>query len=108
MALAIDIMDGHDLRSTILVVQFIVRDAAALMAKLGIRWSASVYKGEWAYRTRSKAFKDKARLQLHSKNFGLKLLIVLNSFICKILYCFILKFKVTGYRKFVVTHQIFH
>ena len=59
-------------RSTILVVQFIVRDAATLMAKLGTRQSASVYKGEWAYRTRSKAFKDKARLQLHSKNFGLK------------------------------------
>ena len=32
----------------------------------------SVYRGEWAYRMRSEAFKDKARLQLHSKNFGLK------------------------------------
>ena len=59
-------------RSAILVVHFIVGGAIALMAKLGTRQSASVYKGEWAYRTRSKAFKDKARLQLHSKNFGLK------------------------------------
>ena len=54
-----------------------------------------MYRGEWAYRTRSEAFKDKARLQLHSKNFDF--LIVLNSFICKILKYkagFILKFKV--------------
>ena len=46
--------------------------AAALMAKLGTRWSALVYKGVWTHHTRSKAFKDKARLQLHSKNFSLK------------------------------------
>ena len=59
-------------RSAVLVVHFIVRDAAALMAKLGTRRSTSVYKGEWAYHTRGEAFKDKARLQLHSKNFGLK------------------------------------
>ena len=52
-----------------------------------------MYKGEWAYRTRTEAFKDKARLHLHSKNFGLKFS---NSFICKILKYkadFILKFK---------------
>ena len=61
-----------DKGSAIVVVHFVVGDAAALMAKLGTRWSALVYKGEWAYRTRSKAFKDKARLQLHSKKFGLK------------------------------------
>ena len=59
-------------RNTILVVHFIVGGAAVLMAKLGTSWSASVYRGEWAYRTHSKAFKDKARLQLHSKSFGLK------------------------------------
>ena len=59
-------------RSTILVVHFIVGGAAVLMAKLGTSWSALVYRGEWAYHTRSKAFKDKARLQLHSKSFGLK------------------------------------
>ena len=67
-------------RSAILVVHFIVQDAAALMAKLGTRWSTSVCKGEWAYRTRSETFKDKARLH---KNFGLKQLS--NSFKCKIL-----------------------
>ena len=59
--------------SAILVVHFIVEGVAVLMAKLGRRRSASVYRGEWAYRTRSEAFKDKARFQLHSKNFGLKL-----------------------------------
>ena len=59
-------------RSDILVINFIVGGIAVLMAKIGTRRSASVYRGEWAYRTRSKAFKDKARLQLHSKNFGLK------------------------------------
>ena len=59
-------------RSAILVIHFIVQDAAALMAKLGTRRSISVYRGEWAYCMRSEAFKDKARLQLHSKNFGLK------------------------------------
>ena len=60
------------LRSAILVIHFIVGDAASLMAKLETRSSASVYKGEWAYRMHSEAFKDKARLQLHSKSFGLK------------------------------------
>ena len=60
-------------RSVILVVHFIVVVfVAVFMAKLGTRRSASVYRGEWAYRTRSEAFKDKARLQLHSKNFDLK------------------------------------
>ena len=59
-------------RSAILVIHFIVGSAAVLMAKLGTSWSASVYRGEWAYRMCSKAFKDKARLQLHSKSFGLK------------------------------------
>ena len=48
----------------------------------------SVYRGEWAYRMRSEAFKDKARLQLHSKNFGLKQKIL------KYKADFILKFKV--------------
>ena len=79
-------------RSAILVVHFIAGSSAVLVAKLGTRWSASVYRGEWAYHTHSKAFKDNARLQLHSKNFGLK-----TSFICKILKYkagFILKFKV--------------
>ena len=59
-------------KSSILVVHFIVGGTAVLMAKLGTRRSASVYRGEWAYRTCSKAFKDKARLQLHSESFGLK------------------------------------
>ena len=59
-------------RSAILVIHFIVGGAAVLVAKLGTRRSASVYRGEWAYRTRSEAFKDKARLHLHSKSFGLK------------------------------------
>ena len=54
-------------RSAILVVHFTVGGAAVLMAKLGARRSASVYRGEWAYCTHSEAFKDKARLQLHSK-----------------------------------------
>ena len=61
-----------DKGSAILVVHFIVGDATALMAKLGTRWSALVYKGEWAYCMRSKAIRDKARLQLHNKNFSLK------------------------------------
>ena len=56
-------------RSAILVVHFIVGGVAVLMAKLGTRQSVSVYRGEWAYCTCSEAFKDKARLQLHSKNF---------------------------------------
>ena len=59
-------------RSAILAVHFILGAVAVLMAKLGTRWSISVYRGEWVYCTRSEAFKDKARLQLHSKNFGLK------------------------------------
>ena len=69
-----------------------------------------MYRGEWAYPTRSEAFKDKARLQLHSKSFGLKQLsIVLNSFICKIPKFkadFILKFKVVcvATRTLVMNH----
>ena len=59
-------------RSAVLVVHFIVGGVAVFMAKLGTRRSASVYRGEWAYRRHSESFKDKARLQLHSKNFGLK------------------------------------
>ena len=59
-------------RSVILVIHFIVGGAAVLMAKLGTRRNASVYRGEWVYCMCNKAFKDKARLQLHSKNFGLK------------------------------------
>ena len=59
-------------RSAMLVVHFIVAGAEVLMAKLGARRSASVYRGEWAYCTRSEAFKDKASFQLHSKSFGLK------------------------------------
>ena len=55
-------------RSAILVIHFIVGAVAVLKAKLGTRRSISVYRGEWAYRTRSEAFKDKARLQLHSKS----------------------------------------
>ena len=80
--------------SAILVVHFIVGDAAVLVAKLGTRRSASVHRDEWAYHMCSEAFKDKARLQLHRKNFGLKQLCV--SFKYKILKCkagFILKFK---------------
>ena len=59
-----------DKGSAILVIHFIVGDSAALIAKLRTRRSASVYIGELAYYKRSEAFKDKARLQLHSKNFG--------------------------------------
>ena len=79
-------------RSAILVIHFIVGGAAVLVAKLGTRWSASLYKGEWAYRTCSKAFKDKARLQFHSKSFGLKQLY--NSFRKFYLKYKTLKFKV--------------
>ena len=50
----------------------IVGGATVLVAKLGTRGSASVYRGEWAYLTHSEAFKDKARLHLHSKSLGLK------------------------------------
>ena len=56
--------------------------AAVLVAKVGTIQSASVYRGERANHMRSEAFKDKARLQLHSKNFGLKQLC--NN--CKMLY----------------------
>ena len=59
-------------RSAILVAYFIVGGVAVLMVKLGRRRNASVYRGEWVYRTCSEAFKDKARFQLHSKNFSLK------------------------------------
>ena len=34
-------------RSVILVVHFIVGDNAVLVVKLGTRWGASVYRGEW-------------------------------------------------------------
>ena len=57
-------------RSAILVIHFIVGGVAVLMAKLGTTWSTSVNRGEWAYCMRSEAFKDKARVQLHSKNFS--------------------------------------
>ena len=47
-------------RSAILVIHFILRGAAVLVAKLGTRQrSTSVYRSEWAYHTRSEAFKDK-------------------------------------------------
>ena len=59
-------------RSTILVIHFIVGGAAVLVVKLGTRRSALLYKGEWAYCMHSEAFKDKARLRLHSKVFGFK------------------------------------
>ena len=61
-----------DKGSAIVVIHFTVGDAAVLIANVGTRQRASVYRGEWAYRMRSKAFEDKARLQLHSKNFSLK------------------------------------
>ena len=64
--------DQGDKGSAILVVHFILGDAAVLVVKLGTRQSASVYRGEWAYLMCSEAFKDKARLQLHNKNFSLK------------------------------------
>ena len=59
-------------RSTIFVVHFIIGGVAVLVAKIGTRWSTLLYKGEWAYCMHSEAFKDKARLWLHSKGFGLK------------------------------------
>ena len=62
----------HLPKETKAVLYFIVGDATVFVAKLGTRRSTSVYKGEWAYRTHNEAFKDKARLQLHSKNFCLK------------------------------------
>ena len=70
-------------RSTILVIHFIVGSAAVLVAKLGRR-SALLYKGEWVYCTRSKAFKDKARLRLHSKGFGLKNFIILKKVVFEV------------------------
>ena len=87
----------EDKGSAILVIHFILGYAAVLMAKLGTSQSTSVYRGEWAYHTHSEAFKDKARLQFHSKNFGLSnFVILLNSFICKILKYKAIKFKVVG------------
>ena len=77
-------------RSTILVIHFIVGSATVLVAKLGTRRGALLYKGEWAYCTRSEAFKDKARLRLHSKGFGLK---KFKKFYLKYKASFILKFK---------------
>ena len=62
----------RDKGSAILVIHFIAGDAAVLMAKLGTRWSASVYRGEWACCMHSEAFKDRVRLQLYSKSFSLK------------------------------------
>ena len=56
-------------RSVILVVHFIVGGVPVLMEQDEV---LSVYRVEWAYRARNEAFKDKARLQLHSKSFGLK------------------------------------
>ena len=85
-------------RSAILVIHFIAGGTAVLVAKLGTRRRASMYRGEWAYNKCSEAFKDNAMLQIHSKSFCLKeILIVLNTFICKILKCkasFISKFKI--------------
>ena len=46
-------------RSAILVVHFIAGDVAVFMAKLGTRRSASVYRGEWAYRTLVKHLKTR-------------------------------------------------
>ena len=43
-------------RSTALVIHFIVGGAAVLVAKPGARWSASVYRGEWAYCMHSETF----------------------------------------------------
>ena len=54
-------------RNAILVVHFIVGGTAVLMAKLGTRWSISVYRGEWVYHVHSEAFKDKARLHAASQ-----------------------------------------
>ena len=69
-------------RNTILVLHFIVGGTAVLVAKIGTRRNTLLYKGEWVYRTRSEAFKDKARLRLYSKVFGLKnFIILLKSFI---------------------------
>ena len=56
-------------RSAILIVHFIVGGVPVLMEQDEV---LSVYRGEWTYHTRSEAFKDKARLQIHSKNFCLQ------------------------------------
>ena len=75
-------------KSAILVVHFTVGGIAVLMAKLGTRWSVSVYRGECAYRMCSKAFKTR---------LGSSFTVRISSFICKILKYkagFILKFKV--------------
>ena len=81
-------------RSAILVVHFIVGGTTVLVTKLGTRWSASVYRGEWVYHMHSEAFKDKARLQLHSRSFGLKQLYnSFKSFIFIIVLKFYLKYK---------------
>ena len=70
-----------DKSSTILVIHFNEGDAAVLMVKLGTRQNTSVYRGECMYHTCRDTFKDKARLQIHSKNFGLEQLCnSLNSF----------------------------
>ena len=46
-------------RSAILVVHFIVGGTEVLVAKLGTRWSTSVYRGEWAYHTSSEVLKTR-------------------------------------------------
>ena len=51
--------------SAISVVHFKVGDAAVLMANVG-KDRVLQCRGEWAYYTCSKVFKDKARLQFHS------------------------------------------
>ena len=67
MALAIDIMDGRGLSNKVRCEClpkecYISRPfhsiggVAVFMTKLGTGRSASVYRGEWAYRTRSEAF----------------------------------------------------
>ena len=56
-------LSQEDKGSAILVVHFIVGDAAVLVAKVGTRWSATVYRGEWVYHTHREVFKDKARFQ---------------------------------------------
>ena len=78
MTLAIDIMDEWGLsnkacRERLPKERYISRSfcssyAAASVAKLGTRQSASVYRGEWTYHMRSEAFKE---LELQSKIFSL-------------------------------------
>ena len=79
MAPAIDIMDGCSLskkrvvntchRIAILVVHFIVGGAAILMVNLGALQCTEVSGHTIPV---AKHLKTKARLQLHSKSFGLK------------------------------------